>query len=36
MRYTNNRILIIEKDCIGCGRCIDLCPLGALSEGGDE
>jgi ferredoxin len=31
LRYSNNRILVLEETCIGCGRCTKLCPVGAFS-----
>ena len=26
---------VIGNDCVACGTCIDECPVGAISEGGD-
>lgn len=32
--YLNDYILEFSKDCNDCGRCIKICPVGALSKEG--
>ncbi|MFZ7101606.1 MAG: 4Fe-4S dicluster domain-containing protein [Peptococcaceae bacterium] len=32
----NSNIIKVSNDCIGCGICIDLCPLNCLQMGEDN
>lgn len=33
MTYSDNGAYVINDECVACGTCYDVCPVGAISEG---